>query len=65
VEKVFYPAFVSDEPEPLVYQEPCDSSGRHSPNPSRPQSLSSRWLSWKIRASLGKFSPGSQGQTSL
>jgi hypothetical protein len=41
VEEVLYPAFVSDEPEPLVYQEPCDSPGWHSPNPSRPQSLSS------------------------
>jgi hypothetical protein len=38
---VFNPAFVADEPEPLVDQEPCDSPRWHSPNPSVPKSLSS------------------------
>ena len=30
MEEVFDASFVSDEPEPLVDEEPCDSTGRHT-----------------------------------
>ena len=35
VEKMFNPAFVADEPEPLVDEEPCDCPGWHNPKPFR------------------------------
>src|SRR5580765_5132638 len=39
MEKVFNAAFVADEPEPLVDQEPCNCPGWHSRTPPVPKSL--------------------------
>ena len=39
VKKVFDAAFVADEPEPLVDQEPCNCPGWHSRTPPVPKSL--------------------------
>src|SRR2546427_2304186 len=33
MKKVLDSAFVADEPEPLVDEEPCDCPGRHTRNP--------------------------------
>jgi hypothetical protein len=39
VKKVFDAAFIADEPEPLVDQEPCNCPGWHSRTPPVPKSL--------------------------
>ena len=64
VEKMFNPAFVADEPEPFVDEEPCDRPSWHSQKPSRSEGRPAS-VELENGASLGKFCRGSQGESGL